>query len=128
MHAGLVRALRHPVTLILAVGLLIGAFTLGRVAAATLADAPADQALAPAISAYLRDQASPLADQVTVQITDRAGAFVRGTVLPADQTTYDSATVFAKRNGDTWTILSIGTAFLPEDCTALEIPATLPCH
>jgi|GEM_PF-5348485 len=92
------------------------------------ASEPTEQALAAAVNAYLHAQESPLADQVAVQITARDAAVARISVIPTDETIADPATAFLRLEGEQWTVLSIGTAFAPEDCAALDLPPSFPCE
>jgi hypothetical protein len=81
-----------------------------------------DQAIIAATRAYV--QANSDVANFDVQVEKVDGDYARTRVLPADGST-DPAWVFLKRQDGTWTALTIGTAFLPEDYQQLGIPASL---
>lgn len=115
--------------LVVAIALLaVALFGSNVVRAYTAAPAPTAAIMTNAVNTYLHENASPLADQVTVEVAATAADYARLSIVPNDPEAADLATAFARRSGDQWVVLSIGTAFLPEDCAALGLPAALPCE
>lgn len=106
---------------------VLGLAALGGSAVAVNADEAGDQQISVAVTDYLRAERSPLAEQTTVVVTDRDGAYARLLLTPAATIEADPAIAFAQEVNGQWTVLSLGTAFTPEDCAALNIPAALPC-
>lgn len=117
----------RPARLILAAGLLGVAVLGGSSAARATATASDDQALTGAVTTFLNESESPLADQITVDVIERDGAYARVLVTPHDPDAADQATAFLREENGAWTLVSLGTAFLPDDCAALGIPATMTC-
>lgn len=119
----------YRVRILLVLGLLaVAVFGSNAVRAYTPAQAPSAALLTNAVNDYLRATGSPLADQISVQVNATDGAFAKLTVAPNDREMYDSATAFVRRTGNRWEVLTLGTAFLPEDCAALNLPVAIPCE
>jgi hypothetical protein len=125
MHFVPSRTVLRPARLLLAAGLL-GIVVLGGSSAASATPGD-DQELTTAINTFLHESESPLADRVSVEVSERDGDFARVTVTPNNPDAADQATAFLRHENGAWTLVSLGTAFLPEDCAALGIPATVGC-
>lgn len=91
-------------------------------------EGPSSELITTAVNTFLRDLESPLADQVAVQITAHDGNFVQFSATPNDLDAADVVTGYAELKNGAWTVLNLGTAFAPEDCAALGVPAALPCQ
>ena len=61
--------------------------------------------------------------QVTVEKVD--GNYARAKAAPRDASATDAAWVFLKKQNGTWTGLTLGTSFSPEDYKELGIPRSL---
>ncbi|HUR80883.1 MAG TPA: DUF3828 domain-containing protein [Thermoanaerobaculia bacterium] len=81
-----------------------------------------DDALIAAARAYVAKESVVPSSKITV--SGKSGDYVRLQVEAVDGQT-DPATVFMKRVNGTWTGLSLGTGFPPDDLRALGIPEAL---
>lgn len=81
-----------------------------------------NQAISAAIQRYLDANAQVGPVTITVQVVQ--DPFARALIDPADGAS-ESATVFLKREGSVWQVLTLGTAFDTETYDVLHIPPGL---
>ena len=93
-------------------------------AALTLFTAPAfatdEVAIIKATKAYLQKENPGVAGKVKVEKVD--GDYARASVTAEG---LDTATVFLKRSGSGWSVLTLGTGFGPGDYKEMGIPKSL---
>ncbi len=80
-------------------------------------------AIAAATKSYVAQTSGMSGVKVTVEKVD--GNYARAKVAPAQAGETDPAWVFLKNKNGTWTGLTMGTYFEPEDYRTFGIPATL---
>lgn len=94
-------------------------------AVVTTAFAAADDktAIASAAEKYVAANSAIQKVQVTVEKMD--GNYARAKAAPRDAGATDAAWVFLKKQNGSWTGLTLGTSFSPEDYKELGIPRSL---
>ena len=91
--------------------------------AATCFASDAKSAIAAATKSYVAGSSGISQVKVTVEKVD--GDYARAKVAPSDGTQTDAAWVFLKNKKGTWTGLTMGTFFEPQDYKIHGIPASL---
>ena len=80
-------------------------------------------AIAAAAEKYVAANSAIAGVRVAVEKID--GKYARAKATPRDPSKADPAWVFLKKENDTWTGLTLGTAFAPEDYREHGIPRSL---
>jgi hypothetical protein len=92
-------------------------------AATSFAQSDTKAAVTSATEKYVAANSGISKVRVTVEKED--GDYARAKAAPADGAVTDSVWVFLKKQKGTWTGLTLGTAFSPEDYRQLGIPRSL---
>lgn len=92
-------------------------------ATSSFAQAGAKAAIILAAEKYVRAHSAIAGVRVTVEKVD--GKYARAKATPRDPKKADPAWVFLKKENTTWTALTLGTGFAPEDYRKLGIPRRL---
>ena len=93
------------------------------VAANAFAESDGKAAIASAAEKYVAANSAIQKVQVTVEKVD--GNYARAKAAPRGASVTDAAWVFLKKQNGTWTGLTLGTSFGPEDYRELGIPRSL---
>ncbi len=92
---------------------------------ATTAFAQADSKAAIVSAAQKYVAANSAISKVRVAVEKVDGNYARAKATPADASAADAAWVFLKNQNGSWTGLTLGTSFSPEDYRELGIPRSL---
>lgn len=92
-------------------------------AVSTSVASDAKSAIAAATKTYVSTSSGMTQVKVTVEKVD--GDYARAKVTPSDPSQTDPAWVFLKNKNGTWTGLTMGTYFEPDDYKTLGIPPSL---
>jgi hypothetical protein len=102
---------------------LIIALLCSTLAATGLAETDGKAAIASAAEKYVAANSAIQKVQVTVEKVD--GNYARAKAAPRGASVTDAAWVFLKKQNGSWTGLTLGTSFSPEDYRELGIPRSL---
>jgi DNA-binding protein H-NS len=92
-------------------------------ATSSFAQADAKAAIISAAERYVASNSAIAGVRVTVEKVD--GKYARAKATPRDPKKADPAWIFLQKKNDTWTGLTLGTGFAPEDYRRLRIPRSL---
>ena len=92
-------------------------------ATSSFAQSDAKAAIVSAAEKYVAANSAIRRVRVTIEKLD--GKYARAKATPRDPKKADPAWVFLKKENDTWTGLTLGTAFAPEDYREFGIPRSL---
>jgi hypothetical protein len=92
-------------------------------ASTAFAQGDSKAAIASAAEKYVA--ANSAISKVRVTVDKVEGNFARAKATPSDSGATDAAWVFLKKQNGSWTGLTLGTAFSPEDYRELGIPRSL---
>ena len=92
-------------------------------ATSSFAQADAKAAIISAAEKYVASNSAIAGVRVTIEKVD--GKYARAKATPRDPKKADPAWVFLKKENDTWTGLTLGTGFAPEDYRKFGIPRSL---
>ena len=93
------------------------------VATSAIAQVDAKAAIISAAEKYVASNSAIAGVRVTVEKVE--GKYARAKATPRDPKKADPAWVFLKKENDTWTGLTLGTAFAPDDYREFGIPRSL---
>ena len=92
-------------------------------ATTSFAQSDAQAAIVSAAEKYVAANSAVSGVRITVEKID--GKYARAKATPRDPAKADAAWVFLKKEKETWTGLTLGTGFAPEDYRKLGIPRSL---
>ena len=93
------------------------------VATTSLAEPDAKAAIVTAAEKYVAANSAISGIRISLEKVD--GNYARAKVMPRNPDAADAAWVFLKKQGGSWTGLTLGTGFAPEDYRELGVPRSL---